>query len=275
MTWPLFSDVQIVAIARVIADTNDGLTGTEIDALFASFRIRDTSGVSTKYKRLAFLMGALQGQGSRASGNRVVALVEQALTPVRFVDEPHRFDELRARLNQRLALCGMSLNESGVVEVGVIAATLAESAAAADYIVGELRRRNSHPKVLEFCCTELLQRDLFHGLHEATKSVLDRLRTSTGLGLDGAVLIDECFKLTNGVPHISINGLNDDSDLSEHKGFHMLLKGVVGHWRNPTAHRTRVEVDVQKQDVLEALGMLSYIHRVLDGARNQHDDTPV
>jgi uncharacterized protein (TIGR02391 family) len=130
----------------------------------------------------------------------------------------------------------------------------------------ELRRRKVHDELLRYCSDELVAKSLFHAMSEAAKSIPDRMRTMTGSGLDGADLYNSVLGMKAMTPKLRISELTDDSDIGEQRGFINLLLGVHGHYRNPRAHRTRLGSDENRQDLLDAFGLFSYVHRRLDGA---------
>jgi uncharacterized protein (TIGR02391 family) len=53
----------------------------------------------------------------------------------------------------------------------------------------------------------------------------------------------------------------------EQRGFVSLLKGLFGTIRNPLAHDPKIEWDMNEQDALDILTMISLVHRKLDRAR--------
>jgi len=163
----------------------------------------------------------------------------------------------------------------GKVRTVHAATTHDEAAQRADKVIAQLRRRHAHPQVLMYCEREIMSKDLFHGVHEGTKSVFERLRNATGERGDGPALVDKCFGMSSGTPLIAINLMASDSEKSEHTGFMNLLKGVYGLWRNTTAHETRLGNDLQERDVVDAITTLSYIHWRLDSAVNTRTHGPV
>ncbi len=99
---------------------------------------------------------------------------------------------------------------------------------------------------------------------EAVKGIASRIRNSTGLGSDGAELIDETFKLSN--PCIIINSLKTDTERSEHSGFSNLLKGIFGMFRNVTAHAAKIEWPILEEEAYDLLTLVSLVHKKLDKA---------
>ena len=68
-----------------------------------------------------------------------------------------------------------------------------QAAEHAGTILTELRQRNTHPDLMLYCTLELLQKNNFHALLEAAKSIPDRIRALTGLTKDGAGLVDDAL----------------------------------------------------------------------------------
>jgi uncharacterized protein (TIGR02391 family) len=102
----------------------------------------------------------------------------------------------------------------------------------------DLIKRGVHADVLRFCREELVAENYFHAVLEAVKSMLDKLRTLSGLSFDGMELIDKA--LCGNTPLLRINGMATVSERSEQSGFAHLLRGVVGMFRNTTAHEARI-----------------------------------
>jgi uncharacterized protein (TIGR02391 family) len=120
---------------------------------------------------------------------------------------------------------------------------------------------------LRFCRAELLQENYFHAVLEAAKSVAEKIRNRTGLRGDGAALVDAAFgKGSSHLPLLAFNSLRTDNEQSEHTGLMNLLKGALGTFRNPTAHAPKISWTVNERDALEALTLLSMLHRRLDEA---------
>jgi uncharacterized protein (TIGR02391 family) len=121
--------------------------------------------------------------------------------------------------------------------------------------------------VLRFCKAELLEKNFFHAVLEAAKSVFERLRSMTALTSDGAALADAALSsIASGVPLLAINSLQTESEQSEQKGFVNLLKGIAGMVRNVHAHAPRISWAIEEVDALDVLTTISFIHRRLDQA---------
>jgi uncharacterized protein (TIGR02391 family) len=256
-----FSQSELEAIAAALADTSEGLTGTEIGHILASLKMADPTPTMTKWKRLhnAFVERQNYSQNRRA----IVQFIREAMKPERYAKQPERFEPMRANLNRALAFSGIAISASGELSAVTRAETLTEAARRAD-LRANLTKRGVHADVLRFCRAELVADNYFHAVLEATKSIADKLRAKSGLTEDGANLVDAA--LCGSAPRVAINDLLTDSQRSEQRGFSNLVKGTFGMFRNPTAHEARVLWAMSKEDAEDLLSLASLIHRRLDAA---------
>jgi hypothetical protein len=98
----VFFESELQAIAAALADTSEGLTGTEIGRILALLKMADPTPEMTKWKRLfnAFVKRQNYSQNRRA----VLQFIREAMRPERYAMQPERFEPLRANLNRALAL---------------------------------------------------------------------------------------------------------------------------------------------------------------------------
>ncbi|MEM1451095.1 MAG: TIGR02391 family protein [Planctomycetota bacterium] len=260
-----FTGDALEAIAKVLADTHDGLSGSEIGHVLAQCRVEDTDPTMTKWKRLYNALA--NAQNRQGHGAMVVGFIHKAMKPARWRGKSAEFDDMRANLNEALAFTGLALGEDGELHKVQAARTVAEAEERADLLRGKLKARGVHDDVLRFCRAELLQRNYFHAVLEATKSVADKIRTMSGLSCDGAELVQAAFGQGQAGPVLAINTLATDTERSEQRGFVNLLVGLFGTFRNPTAHEARIYWPIDEQDALDILSLVSLVHRKLDGAR--------
>ncbi|MBX9677528.1 MAG: TIGR02391 family protein [Gemmataceae bacterium] len=262
---PPFAAERLEAISKVLADTNEGLTGTEIDHLLRSCNISDPTPDMTKWKRLhnAFV----EFQNEHQVGNHVVVFIKRSMDPARYVGKPQVFRYRRDRLNSVLAFCGYTLGEDGQLRKADAARTISEALERANRLHAALIQRSVHADVLKFCKAELLEENYFHAVFEAMKSVTAKIRTLTGMTGDGCDLVHDAFGQKYGDPLLVINSFQTETHKGEQYGFMNLLKGLYGTIRNPLAHTPKTEWDMTEQDALDILTMISLVHRKLDQAR--------
>jgi len=262
---PRFRSGQLQSICKAIGDTSDGLTGSEIGQALTECGINDPASGMTKWKRLYAALG--ERQSSDRSGNIVAVLIQRTMEPARWVGESHRFQVIRDSINEALVFAGLHLTEHGKLRRVDAATTLTEAQKRANRLKSELNRRRVHGDVLRFCTAEIIQKDYFHAVLEAAKSLADKIRGKTGLTSDGTQLVDEAFGIgSKRYPLLAFNSLQTDTEKSEHTGLMNLMKGVFGAFRNPTAHEARIRWSMTEQDALDALTLLSMLHRRLDAA---------
>jgi len=259
-----FEPAEVEAICNALGETERGLSGTEIGRLLKQCSIRDLYPSDTKRHRLREALN--QHQANHPRDSTVARFIAAAMAPARYAQNRQRFEQLRELLNKALIFSGLSVNQAGeLAEAPATAHTLDEAEELAGRLRDELARRGVHAVVLEFCRAELLDEDYFHAVLEATKSVAERVRQTTGLQSDGCPLVDDAFD-TKGLKRVRlrINDLQSDSEINEHKGFANLLRGMFQMFRNPTAHDPRIAWHVGEAEALDLLTLVSFLHRRLD-----------
>lgn len=259
-----FDLASLESICKILGETADGLTGTEISKYLSECNIKDPQINSTKWKRLYDSLTLKQKEDQCA--NNIVAFIQHVIRPSRHVDNQNWFEQIRTKLNYVLSFEGYEITESGSIKYISTVKTFSEAEERASQLKKILIDRNIHPDVLSFCKAELLVDNYFHAVFEATKSIAEKIRVKTNLTSDGSELVDQAFSYKGKVPFLALNNLTTESYQSEQKGFMNLLKGIFGTFRNITAHAPKITWKINEQDALDILSMISLIHRKLDNA---------
>lgn len=259
---PCFERAHLEAACRVLADTVNGLTGTEIEYILAELGIQDPSPSMTKWKRLFNALA--EAQNKHQVGNHLILFINKAMSPAHYISKPDLFAWRQDGLNVALAFSGYAVNPNGQVVHTTKESTVDGALTRAKRLYSVLQSRGTHQEIFKYCKSELLQDNYFHAVLEAVKGVSERIREMSGLGTDGADLVNTVFSVKN--PILALNSLKTETELSEQKGIGNLLVGVFGAIRNPTAHAPKVYWAMPEQDAIDILGILSYVHRKLDGA---------
>lgn len=259
---PLFESTHLEAACRVLADTANGLSGTEIAYILQEIEISDPSPSMTKWKRL--FNALVEAQNKHQFGNHLVLFINKAMAPARYTSKPELFAWRQDGLNVALAFAGYAVNAKGKVVHTTPESTVEGALARAKRLSSILQSRGTHQEIFKYCKTELLHDNYFHAVLEAVKGIAERLREMSGLGTDGADLVYTALSVKN--PILALNSLKTETELSEQKGIANLLVGVFGAIRNPTAHAPKLVWAMLEQDAIDVLGILSYVHRKLDGA---------
>ena len=123
-TIPPFTQSDLEALANVLGDTNDGLTGSEIHHLLLEAKIDDVDPAITKRHRLFNAFAAFQNKYHCA--NNIIDFVKEALAPKRYVENKAGFETRRAAVNRVLAFEGLTITEAGEVAQTEKASTIAE-----------------------------------------------------------------------------------------------------------------------------------------------------
>jgi uncharacterized protein (TIGR02391 family) len=261
---PTFDAQRLEAIAKVLADTDTGLTGSQIGYLLQDCDIPDVDPTNTKWKRL--FNAVIAFQNDHQVGKHVIVFINRAMAPASYTERQTEFRLRQDRLNTVLAFCGLQVADNGKIRRASTATTLDEATKRASRLRAALVQRNVHQDVLAFCTKELLQENYFHAVFEAMKSITTKLRRLSGATCDGTDLVHEALGMKFGSPILAINALDTETLQGEQRGFVSLLKGLYGTIRNPLAHDPKVEWDMDEQDALDILTMISLVHRKLDKA---------
>lgn len=257
-TLPPFTETTLDAVCRTLADA---ATHKDVGLLLAQCGIEEKGG-NPKWERMLLAVSARQKQDR--CGNNALNFFCQALHPSRFAGSQDGFETARSAVNYQLSFYGLVIDERGRPQQVTAATTIPEAVRRANELRAELTHRSVHPDVLRYCHAELLLDNYFHCVLEAAKSVAQKVRDRTGIEKDGAALVDQAFSVAT--PRLALNTLRTESEQSEQKGFASLLKGAFGTFRNVTAHAPKVAWAVERTDALDALTILSYLHRRLDEA---------
>lgn len=264
-----FDSEHLTSIAKIVADTAEGLTGSEIEHMLRECRIPDPTPSMTKWKRLYNAFAEFQNQ--RQMGNHVLVFINRVMKPVRYTSDPGAFERRREQLNVILSFSGFVIGDDGQIRWAKRATNLDEALERASRLQTALVNRGVHEDVLHYCRAELLQENYFHAVFEATKSIGAKIRSLSGLTSDGAELAQAAFGLPKdgSAPILAINELETDTDRGEQRGFTNLLIGLFGTVRNPLAHNPKVEWPMEERDALDILTLTSLIHRKLDRAQRR------
>ncbi len=253
---PSLPEGQIEALARLLGECG---SGTDISRVLSDRGLEDTSGESTKWRRLYWVF--LQSQREHKCANRVLDFIQSFLIPARFVGRSTEFEAHRQELNTILAFSGLEYGQDGKLRQRETAQTLDEAERRVRTIRAKFQGRRMHPEVLKYCRAELLQDNYFHAVFEATKGLAQRIREKSGVKADGAALVDRVFAIDG--PLLAINSLQTETEKSEHKGLASLLKGCFAAIRNPLAHEPKILWEGE-DDAADYLSLISLLHRKLD-----------
>lgn len=252
------------ALAKILADSGQGLTGTELSKFIPEAGLLDIDPSNTKWKRL--YNSFVDYQNKNKNSNNILTFINLSMKPSRFVGQNEKFESIRAELNKRLSFIGLLLNEKGVFNLVTTATTITEAEQRVNRFKSKLENRNIHSKIYEYCNAELITENYFHSVFEAVKSIAEEIRKRTNLILDGAELVDKALSVSN--PLIKINSLQTETEQSEQKGFSNLIKGVFGMFRNTTAHAPKVVWEITEDEALDIMTTISLIHKKLN--KNSH-----
>ena len=236
MPLPPLQQADILLVAKALADTDFGFTGTELALLIQQCRFVDTDPTMTKYKRLynAFVERVTREQSAKC----IYVFIQEVLKPARGLDHFSNHEKRRLKVNEVLMLHGVEINEKGQFIAILKAETVSEVQRRTKNLHHRLYGYNAHSYVLKCCRAELLQENYFHAVLEAAKSLLDRIRDMTGLTEDGTALVDKALSVKN--PMITMSSLRTESERNQQNGLREMINGVI-HTHGKKCYRSRIE----------------------------------
>jgi uncharacterized protein (TIGR02391 family) len=101
-----------------------------------------------------------------------------------------------------------------------------------------------------------------NAIQDAVIALNNLVRLRSGLAEDGTTLMEQAFSPKS--PILKFNGLADDSDRNEQKGFMMMFSGAVTGLRNPRAHKL-IQDDPER--ALEFIAFVSLLAKLVDSAK--------
>lgn len=247
-------------ISKIIGDTSEGLTGSEIGYFLENSGLIDTDPSLTKWKRLynAFVTY----QNTSQCSNLILKFIQTTVHPTRYTDN-NEFESKRLIINEALAYAGYELQSNGKLKEVTQATTISEAQLRANRLLESLKCRGAHAEIFKYCTAELVDKNYFHAVFEVCKGLFARIRALSLINADGIELVQYVFNH----PVLVINAYQSKQEKDEQKGFEAILEGICKMFRNPEAHQPKIEWPVSEQDALEILSLISYCHRRLDNAR--------
>ncbi|MFC9941771.1 hypothetical protein [Streptomyces pratensis] len=110
----------VTAVADILTDTGEGLSGREIGLLLERIGIADADGPN-KRERLARAL--LMRQDRDRASNCVFRFITEAMAPVCYARQPGVFSRRRDDLNKVLVHIGLRVNDAGKLACGTAAST--------------------------------------------------------------------------------------------------------------------------------------------------------
>jgi uncharacterized protein (TIGR02391 family) len=119
-----------------------------------------------------------------------------------------------------------------------------------------------HPAIVHAASDLYRDGHYANAIEDSVKALNNLVRLRSGHDADGTTLMETVFSPKK--PILRFNGLNDESDFNEQKGFMMMFSGAVAGLRNPRAHRL-IKDDPER--ALEFIAFVSLLAKLLDGAK--------
>jgi len=269
------NEQQLKSICGILADTNRGLTKTELKSTLHNCGISEVDdGGQTINGGMFYQIGFNKRDwlyncfvadiNKYHTYSNVFKFIESALSPISYTLEEKREKHLWRfeEINKVLLLLGMQVGNDGKLRQTAKASTLDEVDRRVNGLKKKLYERSIHTEVTKYCVKDYLQKDYFDAVFEAAKGLAERVRQITGLTTDGGKLFQEAFSTKD--PFIFFNSLKSESEISEFVGLKELLEAIYHLVRNPAAHTPKINWKVDENKALDVLTLISFAHKYLD-----------
>ena len=221
----IFTEQNLHNISAIIADTNRGLTKSELERHLRESRITlvddGTFNNGIYYKiglnKRDWLYNCFVNEiNTTHSFNKVVKFIEIVMDPINYtkLEKRGKYQFILEELNKILLLLGYEIDSSGKLTEIVKANNLEEVDRRVNSLKKKLYDRNIHSEVTKYCINDYLREDYFNTVFEATKGLGERVREISGLNSDGNELFQNAFATKE--PYIILNMLATDSEKNEY-----------------------------------------------------------
>ncbi len=273
MNAKILNEQQLKAVCDVLADTNRGLTKTELTRLLQQCQIQlaedghSNNGYTYTMglNKRDWLYNCFANEiNTHHSFNRIYYFIQKSLDPVTYtsLERREKYSFLFEEINKVLLLVGLSVGKNGVITETVRANTLDEVDRRVNHLRSQLYNRTIHHEVEKYCIKDYLREDYYDAVFEAAKGLAERVRQITGLTTDGGTLFQKAFSKND--PYLFFNALQTDSEISEFIGLKELLEAIYHLVRNPAAHTPKINWKTEEIKVLDILTLISLAHKYLD-----------
>lgn len=273
MIRKILDEQQLKAICGSLANTNSGLTKTELTQLLNQCQIvlvddgKSNNGLTytTGLNKRDWLYKCFTNEiTSCQSCEKIYFFIEKALNPVSYTNKSSRekYNYLFEEINKVLLLVGLSVTKEGLLTEVVQAKTLDEVDRRVDNLRRQLYNRSIHHEVEKYCIKDYLRKDYYDTVFEAAKGLAERVREISGLTTDGTPLFQKAFAKND--PYIFFNTLKSESEVNEFMGLKELLESIFHLVRNPAAHTPKVNWKMDETKALDILTLISFAHKYLD-----------
>ncbi|MFW6028735.1 MAG: TIGR02391 family protein [Halanaerobiales bacterium] len=267
------NEQQLEAVCNILADTNCGLTKSELKRLLNTCKIElvDDGNSSNGHtytiglsKRKWLFNCFVKEIKTHHSFIKIFKFIEKSLNPVSYTKELSRekYNFLFEEINKALLLSGLCISQEGKIREAVQAKTIDEVDRRVNHLKKKLYNRAIHSEVKKYCIKDYLRKDYYDAVFEAAKGLAERVRHITGLTLDGSALFQKSFATKD--PFIFFNALSTESEINEFRGLKELLEAIFHLVRNPAAHTPKINWIMDETKSLDILTLISFAHKYLD-----------
>lgn len=250
-------ELDLAVLERLAKIVSEEYTGTGITDLFrrAGFGTIRHDG-STKQK---FLYATFEGMQGKFGPKGILKVLKVACSPQEELNRPG----VRSRINECLAFSGLEIGEDGeIIKIKRAKTPTGGNSSMFD-------QRGYHGFVVKHARAKFLQGDYFGAVGDCCREFEGLVRQASGLELSGRRLMGKALDPKKGIAGSLDNVLPNATRESRHgaqeETMHLAM-GIMAGPRNSTAHESKANFPIGRDDALDKLTVLSYVLRQLERA---------
>lgn len=189
-----FDQQKIEKICDIIADTDQGLTGSQLQHVLDLCEVEYSQPI-TPNKRKWFFNCIADKYNLEHSVLLFKKIIECAVNPASYTEfsKRNQYSFLVDGINKVLLLEGYEINASGVIVKSVRAKNLDEIDRRINEREAKMMKRNYHYLVLRYAKQYFVEGLYFEAVFESSKGLSKKVRDLTGLSGDGVNLLKKHF----------------------------------------------------------------------------------
>lgn len=285
--------IQVIeSISKVVGDTDEGYTGTEIDRMMKNIDENyDISKDKSKQYQYGFIYGKNKVDRIYNFGiylskkynkeTSIKNITEYYLAPGRWIKDSAKYEIKYKEINKILSLVGLQINKSGILQYVKATKTLDEVNEKWETFYQDLEKYNKlgfiNTEILKYCEKEAKKNFYYHVVDQICKHLEEKIKKKlkqnqndeTKKAVD--LLKEKVFIQKNQQPYFltnndpNTNNLNITTLRDYQNGYVLFIKGLLKLGRNVFSHTSRKEMnDINKEEAITLLISLSKAYDFID-----------
>lgn len=250
-----FSPSSIEHISKIIGDcyTGSGLTSFFHKCGFPQY----VHNGATKWR---FVNEALHEIQNSSNGTyNILKIIKVLCSPEEFYSKAEDYRRTLDIVNEVLEFYGISINdESDIVNLSEKRTMPYEKE---NEDMKYFSSRSFHSKINKHSRDLFVSGNYFHAVFESCKAFDKYVKEKSCVDKHGSDLMSAALSLKG---TLKLNRQSTETERNEQEGLMHLCMGLMRAIRNPESHEPKLDWDLNREDALDILSLLSFLYRQID-----------